>query len=87
MFGVYIIRSCKDGSLYTGYSSDVKKRFAEHNKGRVSSTCDKRPLEMLFCELYKNKADALERERFFKTGWGRNYIKKILYNTLNKKIK
>lgn len=84
MFGVYIIRSRKDGSLYTGYSSDVKKRFSEHQKGQVYSTADKRPLEILFCELYKNKEDALKRERFFKTGWGRNYIKKILYHTLKK---
>lgn len=87
MFGVYIIRSCKDGSLYTGYSADVKKRFAEHNKGVVRSTCNRRSLEMLFCELYKNKEDALQRERFFKTGWGRNYVKKILHYTLKEKIK
>lgn len=83
MYGIYILISKKDGSLYTGYSSNVKVRFDEHQKGKVHSTRDKRPLEMIYCELYKNKKDALQREKYLKSGWGRNYVKKILYNTLN----
>jgi putative endonuclease len=82
MHGVYVLRSKKDSSLYVGYSADIKKRVNEHQKGQVLSTRDRRPLEIIYCELYKNKKDAMRREKFFKSGWGRNYIKKILHDTL-----
>jgi len=85
MHGVYVLRSKKDSSLYVGYSADIKKRVNEHQKGKVLSTRDtrdRRPLEIIYCELYKNKKDAMRREKFFKSGWGRNYIKKILHDTL-----
>lgn len=85
MHGVYILRSKRDKSMYVGYSQDVKKRVTEHHKGRVRSTKDKRPLELIYCELYQNQKDAMQRERYFKTGWGRNYIKKILFHTINEK--
>lgn len=82
MYGVYILQSKKDKSLYIGYSNNIKRRVNEHQKGRCASTTDKRPWEIIYCELYKNRKDAVHRESFFKSGWGRNYINKILYNTL-----
>ena len=82
MHSVYILRSKKDKSLDIGYSSNIKERLIEHQKGKVYSTRDKRPLKMIYAELYENKKDAMQREKFFKTGWGRNYIKKILHHTL-----
>ena len=82
MHGVYILRSGRDKSLYVGYSSDVKARIIKHQRGRVPATRNKRPLDLIYCELYKNKKDVMQRERFFKSGWGRNYVKKILSNTL-----
>ena len=85
MHSVYILRSKKDKTLYVGYSSNIKERLIEHQKGRVLSTRNKRPIEMIYCESYQNRKDAMQRELFFKSGWGRNYIKKILRNTLEKK--
>lgn len=82
MHGIYVLRSKKDGGLYVGYSAKIRERFVEHQKGRVISTRDRRPWEVIYCELYKNSRDAMQRERFLKTGWGRNYIKKVLSNTL-----
>jgi putative endonuclease len=84
MYGVYILRSKKDKSLYIGYSNSIKRRVNEHQKGQCFSTANKRPWEIIYCELYKNREDAVHRESFFKSGWGRNYINKILYNTLKK---
>ena len=40
-------------------------------------------LELIFYEAYANEKDARERERFFKSGWGRNHIQKILKNYLD----
>ena len=82
MYGIYILKSKKDKGLYVGYSKDVKERLDEHNNGQVPATQDRRPLEVIYCELYKNKKDTMQRENYFKTGWGRNHIKKILRNSL-----
>ena len=72
MHSVYFLLSKQDGSVYVGYSSTLKERLNEHHKGRVPATRDKRPLELIYCELYKNRIDAMRRERYFKSGWGRN---------------
>lgn len=82
MHSVYVLRSKKDDNLYVGYSNNIKNRFEEHQKGVVSSTRDRRPFEIIYCESYKNRKDAMNREAYFKTGWGKNYLKKILFNTL-----
>ena len=82
MHSVYVLISKKDGSLYKGYSSNLKERLLEHQNGYVLATQDKRPLELVYCEMFKNRKDAMQREVFFKTGWGRNYLKKVLSQTL-----
>ncbi|MEZ4200180.1 MAG: GIY-YIG nuclease family protein [Candidatus Paceibacterota bacterium] len=79
---VYVLKSLKDDTLYTGCSSDLQQRIKLHNAGRVATTNKKFPYELLYYEAYKNKADAFTREKYLKTGWGRNYIKKVLSNTL-----
>ena len=83
MYSVYILQSKKNKSIYVGYSSNIKKRVEEHQKGGVFSTREMLPVEIIYCELYKNKKDAIRREQYLKTGWGRNYIRKILKNTLD----
>ncbi len=79
---VYVLRSLKDGNLYTGYSSDVKKRFAEHNDGLNKSTKHRRPFELIYFEGAKNKYDAIHREKYLKTSYGKRYIKNRLKNYL-----
>ncbi len=44
----YVLLSKNDGNLYTGYSSNLKQRFEEHNKGKVRATKDRRPLELIY---------------------------------------
>lgn len=82
MFFVYILQSLRDKKLYTGYSNNVKRRFEEHNKGLVSITKNRRPFKLIYLEGYLNQQDATTREKFFKTGWGRTHLKKILRNYL-----
>ncbi len=79
---VYILRSKKDGTLYTGCTKDLIKRFSLHNEGKVFATKRRIPYELLYYEAYRNRNDAFEREQYLKTGWGRNYVKKVLKNTL-----
>ena len=80
MYYVYILRSLKDRKLYCGYSSNLKKRFISHNNGEIKVTKYRRPFDLIYYEAYKNQQDATTREKFFKTQWGRNYLKKVLKN-------
>ncbi len=48
MFYVYVLQSLKDKSLYIGYTSNLKKRFVEHNNGLSTATKHKRPYTLIF---------------------------------------
>ncbi len=82
MFYVYILQSKKDGELYTGCTNDLKKRFREHNNGLVFSTKLKKPHKIIHYEAFLNKKDAFMREKWLKTGWGRNQTRTMLANYL-----
>ena len=63
--------------MYVGFSDDLKRRLKEHERGMVSSTHNRRPLDLIYFEGYRDRIQAMRRERYLKTGWGRNYLKKI----------
>jgi putative endonuclease len=66
MFYFYTLQSLKDKNLYFGYSDDLRERLKEHNAGRVDSTKERRPLDLVYYEAYKSEKDARERERQIK---------------------
>ena len=68
MYYVYILKSLRDKRLYIGYTSDLKLRYKEHCDGEVKSTKNRRPLDIIYYEAYKNKKDAQSRERYLKGG-------------------
>jgi len=74
-FYTYVLRSKKDNSLYIGFTNDLKKRFEEHNKGYVKVTKAKRPWILVYYEACLSKAKAKKREKYFKTGFGRRFLK------------
>lgn len=82
MHFIYILQSEIDHNFYVGYTEDIKKRFALHNTGKVLSTAKRRPLKMVYFEGSVNKKDALHREKYLKTSWGKRYIKNRLRNYL-----
>ncbi len=71
----YILKSLKDGNLYVGWTNDLKKRFESHSLGKVTATKDRRPLELIYYEACLDKEKAIKREKFFKTGFGRRFLK------------
>ena len=79
------MQSPKIEKLYAGLTSDLKKRLVEHNEGKSTFTKFGRPWELVYYEAYKNKKDAASREKYLKSGWGRNYIKQTLKNYFNDK--
>ncbi len=84
MYYVYILQSKNNGELYVGCTNDLKKRIQEHNSGLVFSTKSKLPYVIIHYEAFLEKTDAFLREKWLKTGWGRNYLQKTLKNYLSK---
>ncbi len=63
---VYIVECC-DGSLYTGWTTDVDKRVEAHNSGKGAKyTRSRRPVELVYTEELPTKEDALSREAAIK---------------------
>lgn len=77
---VYILQSDKDHDLYVGCTTDLKARLKLHNAKKVSSTAKRTPFVLIYYEAYINSHDAYNREKYMKTQYGRNHIKKILAN-------
>ncbi len=75
-YTVYILKSSKDSKRYVGYTENILRRLTEHKNGLVKSTKNRRPLDLIYTEGFENKSDAIARERFFKTGKGREYLDK-----------
>ncbi|HTW96958.1 MAG TPA: GIY-YIG nuclease family protein [Candidatus Methylomirabilis sp.] len=78
MYYVYILKSIKDNNLYTGYSSDLKRRVDEHNRGKVDSTKNRLPIKLICYEAYLDEETARAREQFLKTSDGKKDIKRRL---------
>jgi len=59
---VYIVE-CSDGSYYTGYTTDVERRVAEHNDGTAAKyTRGRRPVELVHVETFDDRSAAMQRE-------------------------
>lgn len=62
MYYVYLLR-CGDGTLYTGYTNDLKRRLAVHNAGKGAKyTRSRLPVDLVYWENFSNKSSALQRE-------------------------
>jgi putative endonuclease len=63
---VYVLR-CDDGSLYTGYTTDVERRLAEHRAGEGARyTRGRGPLELVHVERFGSRSAAMTREHEIK---------------------
>lgn len=84
MYYTYVLKSKSDNLLYTGYTSDLKERLKLHNAGKVDSTKNRLPFELIYYEACLNQQDATHREKYLKTAWGKRYIKSRLKNFIKK---
>ena len=68
---------CDDGSLYKGKTNDIKRRLCEHLNGNgAEHTRRHKPIELVYIEYFKTEAEALEKEKYLKSGGGREWLKK-----------
>ena len=77
-FWVYIIQSKIDNWTYTGHTNDVDRRLNDHNRGKMSSTRHHRPLKLIYTEEFSSRSDAMIREKFLKSGKGREVRKELI---------
>ena len=62
MFYTYVLQSMKDGKFYTGYTRDLRKRFSDHNSGKVFSTKGRGPFRIIYYEACLDEHDAKATE-------------------------
>ena len=64
---VYVLE-CADGTLYTGYTTDLERRVAEHDAGAGAKyTRGRTPVELVYHERYETRSAAMSREYEIKT--------------------
>jgi len=84
MFYVYLLHSTKDNGFYIGYSTDLKRRLAEHTRGASFATNSRGPWKLLYYEAYTEREDAEGREKFLKSGAGRRFLRAQLRHYLER---
>jgi len=70
---VYVLR-CEDQKLYTGSTRDLDKRLEAHRMGRVRTTKNRRPVELIYTEEFEDYKEARQRELYLKSGTGREWL-------------
>ena len=78
MFIVYILKSESSGKLYTGHTHDLKSRLATHNMGFSQYTKGRGPWKLIYSEEFNTRGEAMKREKFFKSGKGREELKGLI---------
>ena len=63
---MYVVE-CRDGSYYTGYTTDVKRRLAVHNSGKGAKyTRARLPVKLIYVEGFTSKEEAMSAEALLK---------------------
>ncbi|RJQ32423.1 GIY-YIG nuclease family protein [Candidatus Parcubacteria bacterium] len=71
---VYIVKNSA-GKIYVGQTYDISKRMAEHNELGKGFTSKFRPWKLIYSEIFLSRKEAMAREKYLKTGTGRDWIK------------
>lgn len=81
MFYTYVLLD-KYRHFYIGQTDNLKRRIFEHKNAKVYSTKSKLPVDLIYYESCLNKYDSIKREMYLKSGPGKRYLKKRLFNNL-----
>lgn len=70
MFYAYVLKSVHHDYFYKGHCRDLEKRIAQHNSGMTISIKPYIPFVLAYFETFLTEAEAIEREKYFKTSAG-----------------
>jgi putative endonuclease len=78
MFFVYVLYSLKYDRTYTGMTIDIERRLKEHNDHQNKSTKAYAPWILIYQEEFKTRAEARKKEKYLKSGNGREFLKTVI---------
>ena len=78
----YVLRSTKNGLLYKGSTQNLEIRLQTHNSGKVKFTSKNIPWELVISEEFSTRSEAVKREKWYKSGVGRDWINSKLQSTI-----
>jgi putative endonuclease len=77
MFYAYVLKSQSTNKRYIGQTSDIKQRISAHNNGDSRYTKNRGPWVLIYHEGFRTRSEALIREKFLKSGKGREFLQNI----------
>ncbi len=77
MFHVYILQSAATGRRYVGSCENIEERVHRHNAGHSKSTRHGVPWILLRSESFSTRAEAVRKERYYKSGRGRDELDRL----------
>ena len=78
IYWVYVLESLNKKARYVGSTHDVAHRLDWHNAGLYPLTKEHRPWRVIHEEEHPTRTSAIRREEFFKTGRGKDFLKRHL---------
>lgn len=78
MYFAYVLKSQKNSRFYYGCTNDLERRLKQHNSGLSKYTRLTRPFDLVYFEKFKDLKSARNREKFFKSGKGRTFVRQQL---------
>ena len=78
MYFAYVLKSVAHDYYYKGHCSDLNKRLLQHNSGMTASLRPYIPFVIVYFEEFQTQAEAIAREKYFKSAAGRRFLKKVI---------
>jgi putative endonuclease len=78
MYYLYAISSKTRKYIYVGITNNLSRRIDEHNKGYNKTTRAYRSFRLIMTEEYRTRTAAREREKYLKSGFGKEFLKKMI---------
>ena len=75
MYYTYVLLSTKENKLYIGFTQDLKTRMALHKRGFMMKRKNNGPLKLIYLEASLNKKDAVRRDKYLSSFFGKRYLK------------
>lgn len=83
MWYVYILKNCRTGNLYKGYTNNLRSRLLQHKQGLTKTTKANGEWKLIYYEGFISEKDARIEEIFLKSGKGRDRLKYLLKYTIS----
>jgi len=78
MYTVYAIKSKIKNDIYIGLTSNLEERIRRHNNGYEKTIRPYRPFNLIYEERHLTRQEARKREKYFKSGVGKEFLKSLL---------